>query len=120
MSSLKPFVNTRASNAATNITLPCVENKENSTLHNGGDEEVKVEGDDSSDVQSCRSFSFCPDGGDNFAVTKKPVTPNEKENVTKKETKRSLARISKKKSIDKALDVKILDTSNSQKVFQQI
>ena len=101
MSSLKPFANTRASNAATNITTEYVENKENSTLDNGGDKEVKVKADDSSDVQSCRSFSFCPDGGDNFSVTKKPVTPNEKENVTKKGTKRWLARVSKKKVLIK-------------------
>lgn len=107
MSFLKPFVNTRASNAATNITSVCVENEENSTLDNDVDVEAEY-GDDNSDVQSNPSSSISPSGGDNFAVIEKTVKSTEKGNVPKKGTKRPFERMSQK-SIDKALDVKILD-----------
>lgn len=107
MSFIKPFVNVRASNATTNITPICEENEENCTLDDNVVQEPD-DADDSSDIQSNRSSSLSPGGEDNFAVTEAKVKLTGKQNVPKKGTKRSFSRMSQK-SIDKALDVKILD-----------
>ena len=104
MSFLKPFVNVRASNAATNITPVCEENEENSTP----DDSVVQEPDDADDSSDIQSSSLSPGGEDNFAITETKGKITGKQNVPKKGTKRSFSRMSQK-SIDKALDVKILD-----------